>query len=178
MSLVEKRYAEALVSLSFEQNAIDLYQEDLGLAAKAYAEQADFRNFLLSPEIKTAIKQDTIRKIFADKLKQEVVNFLLLLVEKGRISYLPDIYKEFVDQADEKRNILHMIIVAPFPLDEVQIRKLTGKFGALYNSSSVKADIKLDKSLIGGVRIIIGDKVIDGTVAGQLKALRDVLAGS
>lgn len=175
MSLVEKRYAEALVDISFEQNAIEAYQEDLRLAADAYSNQADFRDFLLNPGIKADLKQSVLQKIFADKLRPEVLNFLMLLVEKGRISYLPDISKEFINLADEKRSILHMTILSPFPLDEVQINKLTGKFGALYNSSSVKADVKIDKDLIGGVRVIIGDKVIDGTAAGRLKALQEAL---
>jgi F-type H+-transporting ATPase subunit delta len=176
MSLVEKRYAEALVKISFEQNAIDVYQEDLGLVAAEYSQLADFRAFLLSPEIKTDMKQNTLQQIFAGRLRPEVVNFLMLLVEKGRIRYLPEIYREFVDLADEKRSILHMTIVSPFPLDEVQIGKITGKYRALYNSSSVKANIKLDKSLIAGVKVIIGDKVIDGSAAGQLKALQDILS--
>ena len=177
MSLVEKRYAEALADLAFDHNLIDLYQENLSLVTVAYSEQPDFKDFLLSPEIKTILKQDTLQKIFSGELQQEVINFLMLLVQKGRISYLPAIYKEFVDLADEKRNILHMTIVTPFLLDEVQINKITGKFRALYNSSSVKADIKLDKSLIGGVKVIIGDKVIDGTTAGRLKALQAILVG-
>ena len=71
-----------------------------------------------------------------------------------------------------------MAILSPFPLDTPQIDRITEKFRSLHGAASVKAEVKVDTSLIGGVKVVIGDKVTDGTAAGRLKALKELLAGS
>lgn len=175
MALVEKRYAEALVDLSVEQAAIEQYMGDLGSFAAAYREMPEFKAFLLNPEAEKPIKKDALRKIFGRSLRNEVLNFLMLLVDKDRIKHIPGIYDEFVKQADAKRNVLHIKIISASPLDSTQIERITGKYGAAYRSAAVKTDVEIDPGVIGGVKVIIGDKVIDGTVKGRLKALREEL---
>lgn len=175
MSVVEKRYAEALIELAVQKNSIELYVEDLHTAVSAYSEQPELKSFLLNPGVTTGNKLAAVNNIFTGRLNQEIVNLLKLLVEKGRIQYLPAVFKEFADIADEKRNILHMTIISPFQLDELQLKRLSEKYRNLYGSASVKTDFKLDESLLGGIKVVIGDKVIDGSTAGKLKALKDTL---
>jgi ATP synthase, F1 delta subunit len=175
MSVIEKRYAQALLDIVAQNGLIELYVSDFYTAVSAYSENPEFQSYLLNPSVTVENKLTALNNIFAGKLNQEILNLLKLLVEKGRIKYLPAIFKEFSDIADEKRNILHMTIISPFSLDELQVKRLTEKYRKLHGSASVKADLRLDKSLLGGIKVVIGDKVIDGTTAGKLKALKDVL---
>jgi len=175
MSVIEKRYAEALIDIAILNNSMDLYVTDLHTAVSAYSDSPELQSILLNPGVAVENKLAALNNIFTGKLNPAILNFIKLLVEKGRIQYLPAILREFSDIADEKRNILHMTIISPFPLDELQIKRLTEKYRKLHGSASVKAEFRLDKSLLGGIKVVIGDKVIDGTTAGKLKALKDVL---
>ncbi len=175
MSLIEKRYAEALIGISEKESAIESHKQQLYSVSDLFANQSDFRYFLLNPQIKVDTKKDAITKIFGGNIHEHLINFLMLLLDKGRIKLLPGIYKEYADLADKKGNVLNMTIISAASLDEAQINEIKEKYAKVYNASTVKADIEVDKGLIGGVKVKIGDKVIDGTVKGKLEGLRTLL---
>lgn len=175
MSLVENRYAEALINISAEQDAIDAFQQDLGTFAEIYSGEPGFKSFLLSPQNEISNKKTVVKNAFDGRIKAVVVSFILLLLDKGRIKHLPDIYNEFVKLADEKRSILNISIISATPLDDGQISIITEKYRKLYSAASVKAQIEVDASLIGGVRVVIGDKMTDASVKGRLKELQHLL---
>jgi len=175
MPLVEKRYAEALVDLSVQQNAIQLYKHELQSVADVFDRQEDFRLFLLNPEITTGVKKDLIKTIFEGSIKTELMNFLLLLLDKHRIKYLPGIAEVFMTLADERSNILNLTIVTSELLESSQVDMIKEKYRIIYNAAAVKANMKIDRKVIGGVKIIIGDKVIDGTLKGRLENLKSFI---
>lgn len=178
MPLVEKRYAEALVDIAAQAAALDEYQQQLGTIAGLFGGQPEFRVFLLNPEVKSEDKKRAIKSIFSGKIENELFNFLMLLIDKGRIGYLKGISREFEKLADERKNVLNMTIISALPLDKDQIDQISEKYRKLYNAYSVKAVVETDKGLIGGVKVKIGDKVIDGSVKGRIEGLKELLAGS
>ncbi len=175
MPLVDKRYAEALVEIADKANAIDEFQHELMEIIGIYKDQQDFRLFLNNPEVKIDTKKGTLKNIFSKDLRPEILNFLLLLLDKDRIKHLPGINDEFIKLADIKRNTLNMTIISAAELDESQIIKIKEKYGKLHNATSVKASVEIDQSLIGGVKVKIGDKVIDGSVKGRLESIKALL---
>lgn len=175
MSLVEKRYAEALVKISAEKDMIRQHQQELALVADLYGRQDDLRNFLLNPRVGKDAKKDFLRGIFSGKLENEVLNLLLLLLDKGRIKHLQGINEEYARLADERLNVLDMNIRTAVPLDADQIKNISEKFRKLYSASTVKTAVIIDESLVGGVRITIGDKLLDGSIKGRLKELQEIL---
>lgn len=178
MPLIEKRYAEALIGLSVQNNAIDDYQQELHVIVDLFRNMQDFRLFLLNPEIKTDIKKTVISNSFSGKIKKEMVNFLSLLLDKGRIRHLPGIFVEYLKAADKIRNTLNITIISALPLDDKQVSSIVEKYKLLYHSTSANLLQEIDKSLIGGVKVKIGDKVVDGTITGRLQGLRKVLLES
>ncbi|KNY28511.1 F0F1 ATP synthase subunit delta [Pseudobacteroides cellulosolvens] len=175
MPLIDKRYAEALVEIADNANAIDEFQHELVEIIGIYKDQQDFRLFLNNPEVKIDTKKETLKSIFSKDLRPEILNFLLLLLDKDRIKHLPGINDEFIKLADIKRNTLNMTIISAAELDELQITKIKEKYGKLYSATSVKASVEIDQSLIGGVKVKIGDKVIDGSVKGRLESIKELL---
>jgi F-type H+-transporting ATPase subunit delta len=175
MPLVEKRYAEALINISAEKNLIAQHQQELGFVTDIYGSREDFRNFLLNPRTDMESRKELVRSVFRDRVRNEVLSFLLLLLDKGRIKYLQGIYEEYVRLAEEKQNILDMTITAAAPLEDRQVDGIAEKFRRLYKASSVKASVVIDRSLVGGVRVRIGDKLMDGSIKGRLKELQDIL---
>lgn len=173
MPLIEKRYAQALLELS---------EKDIGSVRKEFEEfvgfyntMPEFREFLLDPRIKADSKQALIKNVFSNRLEKNMLNFILLLVAKLRISYLPKIFEQFVHLMEQRANILEVKVITAEPLDESQLNSIKDKFKKMYNASAVKAIEILDASIIGGIKVIIGDKVYDGSIKGRIESLTELV---
>lgn len=175
MLLAAKRYAEALVDISLESNQLDDYQQQLQTISDIYMKEDELRTFLNDNRIKPSTKKELIKKVFEGKLKIEILNFLLLLIDRRRIDLLPEICKEYVLIANKKRNILNMTIISVEPLTELQINDITQKYMKKYNASSFNVKNLIDKSIMGGIIVKIGDTVYDGSVRKRLEDLKNVL---
>lgn len=173
MPIVEKRYAQALLELSL--NDINSVKQELEQLVAIYNSDTGFHDFLIDPRIKMDKKQALIRDVFSDKLSKNMLNFVLLLIAKKRIIELPSIYEQYVQLADEKANVLDMKVITTVPLEEDQIKSLKEKFGSKYKASSVKITEIIDASIIGGIKVIIGDKVYDGSIKGRIESLTELV---
>jgi len=173
MPLVEKRYAEALLELS--ENNIESIRQELEDIVGIFNSDKDFRSFLLDPRIKADNKQTAIRNIFTDKLSKNMLNFVLLLITKHRMESIPEIYVQLIHLINEKLNVLDMKIVTAEPLDEQQLYNIKEKFRNKYSASEVKTTQIVDSSLIGGIKVIIGDKVYDGSIKGRIESLTELV---
>lgn len=175
MPLVERRYAEALIGISRQAGEIEAYQHDLETVVELYNNQPDFRQFLLNPEFKAEAKKSAIDRILNGKVKQELISFISLLLDKGRIKNLPGILTEYIKLSDKLRNILAITIISSAPLSESETGRILTKYKNIHKASDVKVNLEIDPGLIGGVMIKIGDKVIDGSISGRLEGLRELL---
>lgn len=173
MPLVEKRYAQALLELS-RGDVYNVKQEFMDLVG-IYNSDADLRQFLLDPVVKTDNKQNLIKNVFTGIVSKNMVNFLLLLISKQRIGSLPQIFEQFVQLADRMANVLDIKIITVEPLSEVQLNSIKDKFKKKYNANSVKTTEIIDASIIGGIKVIIGDKVYDGSIKGRIESLTELV---
>lgn len=172
MPLVDKRYAEALVDVAEIHKSLDTTQIELGVFADMYSQQPEFERFFHAPEIGNKEKKTALKNIFNGS-NSVVFSFLQLLIDKGRISNLPGIYKEYVDIADKRKKILHVGIRAAAAIDDAQLDKIKEKYRIEYNAMDVKTTFTIEPELLGGIVIQIGDRVIDGSIKGRLKGLKD-----
>jgi F-type H+-transporting ATPase subunit delta len=172
MSSVDKRYAEALVDVAEEKNSIDTVQTELGTFAELYSGQSEFARFFLAPEIGKKEKKDAIKGMFSGS-GSVMLPFLQLLIDKDRIKNLPGIYKEYVDMADKRKKILHLEIRTFAAIDDIQLEKIKEKYMKEYDAKDVKTTVSIEPELLGGIVVQIGDRVIDGSIKGRLKGLKD-----
>lgn len=175
MPLIEKRYAEALLDVAVQENEIDAYRQELQTVVAAFEENKDFRLLLLNPCAGSEMKKDIVGRIFTNSVRKEVSSLMLLLLDKRRIKCLPGILKEYVKLADRKTRMLGIRIVSAVPLENDQLHEICEKFRKKYNASFVRGELSIDAQLIGGVKVIVGDKLTDGTVKGRLNDLRESL---
>jgi F-type H+-transporting ATPase subunit delta len=171
MPVIESRYAEALAGIPVNSSETDQFIEELRSIENILNTLPDFRTFLLNPQIKIPDKRDFIDKCLSGRVRDVLVNFLKLLVDKGRLVYLPGILREFMVISDKKRNILNILIISSAPLENAQIRRIGEKMRKNSSSDSVNIDIKIDPELIGGIKIISGGRIIDGSIKGRLEML-------
>lgn len=173
MPLVEKRYAQALLELSLD--GIDNVRQEFKQLVEIFKSDTQFRSFLTDPRVKLDKKQGLVRNTFSGELSSRMLNFLLLLIAKQRINELPGIFEQFIQLADQRANVLDMKIITVAPLEESQISSLKDRFGKKYNASEVKVTEVVDPSIIGGIKVIIGDKVYDGSIKGRIESLTELV---
>ncbi|MBX5495940.1 MAG: ATP synthase F1 subunit delta [Bryobacteraceae bacterium] len=176
MSLaVASRYARALVDLvSDPRHALDADEVVKQLEAfdKALAESSDLRTILLSPAITAAKKRGIVARLAElAGVSRLVRNFLFVLIDHRRVNLLGDIRVAVQALLDERLGIVRAQVTSAIPLEDRQRAELTAQLERL-TGKSVRCDFSTDASLLGGVIAKIGSTTYDGSVRGQLRALR------
>ena len=172
MSVVAERYAKALLDLAIVNGAVEKYQEELEAVSRTYQGDNGLRVVLLAPQNNLMAKKTVLIRLFRGKAEENILRFLLLLLEKSRAAFLPEICRVYVRMADEYRNILNITVTSAFPLGKNQIDEIGKTFEAVSHGSSAKITVETDSSLIGGVKVTVGDRVYDGTVKGKLSKIQ------
>jgi F-type H+-transporting ATPase subunit delta len=172
---VARRYAKALLELGIESNSFDSMGRELERTAELFAGSAELHKTLTNPvfslEKRRAVLEEIARRTGLGRI---VRNFLLLLLEKGRIAALPDIAREHRALVDAQAGRLRATVTTAKALDPMQeqrlrtaLEKQTGKVVVLTKRE--------DPALLGGVVAQVGDVVFDGSVRAQLARLREEL---
>ncbi len=169
ISTIARPYAVAAYKLAKEQNALAKWSEMLGFAT-AVANDAQIQAYIQDPKVVSSDLQNTFLKVCGDKLSEQGQNLIKVLVEYGRLSILPAITEAFEAlKAQDEGTLDAQIIAAAKPSDaEVKdlVKRLEAKFG-----KKIEASVSVDAEIIGGIKIIVGDTVIDASVKGQLQNL-------
>ena len=175
-SAISIRYAKALLNIASEQKQVEPYAEELANVAAVLKSEDMLRLLLDSPtfplEKKTAIMSDVADLLM---LSDGMKKFLGLLLEKDRITFIPQIDMNYRKLADELSGVVRAKITSASKLSSVRtnsikqgLEKQTGK--------QVVLSVETDKSLIGGLQAEMGGKLFDGSVKTQLKRIADTLA--
>ena len=111
----------------------------------------------------------------AGDLPAEAQNLVRVLIENGRVAVLPEVRDLFVELKHEREGVVDAEIASAFPLDDAQLATLVNDLEARFKRK-VKPQVAVEQDLIGGVKVVVGDEVIDGSVRGQLAAMAAALA--
>lgn len=171
---VARRYAEAFFSIARENNKINDYQLELETVVKTIQEVDNLREYMNHLLIPVAAKKDVLKQLFAEQLSPVTLNFIMMIVEKKRETYIEVIIEEYKDMADEYRNIAKVELIAAKEVPEEDVQYLAEKLSAS-TGKTVQLNLKVDPTLLGGVKLRMGDQIIDGTVAKKLEMLKEQL---
>ena len=169
--ILAKKYGRAIYEIATEQHCLEQTEEDLRLIADTIGKSKELGEILNHPLLAKDVKKDTINKLFADKVQPIVLQFCYVVIDKGRIA-------DFAAMADVYANLAHhgmgmeeAVVTSAFPLTKSQVDALKAKLAEITGSKIIMKQ-KVDASLIGGFTVRMGDRLIDGSVARQLAALR------
>jgi F-type H+-transporting ATPase subunit delta len=165
-----KRYATALLKVTDAEGSTEETESFLMALKDAYTSQKEFRAVLAQPRVPRAMKKRLLAKIFEGKAKKSFINFLELLVDKNRQDILPDIADMFDRLSDASRGVVKMTVKSWRPLTEAQRRELQSKLERL-TGKKIAIDARVDPAVRGGMLVMYGDTVIDGSVAHRLKVI-------
>ncbi len=166
---VARRYAQAVFELAHEGDAVEQVGRELRTAYGAIDSDDGTRNFFYAPIIDRAEKQRILLETFGQSLGDVAMHTLLLLVRKRRERLLREIVEQYALLEQAERGAKPLLVSTARELTADQVNDLVARLSKLYGA---KFDVttEVDPELIGGMRIQMTDKRIDGTVAGRLES--------
>jgi F-type H+-transporting ATPase subunit delta len=171
---VARRYALALLQAAKAQQTVAEAEQDLVSISGILESRPDLREILESPKVPRDKKLDLVDKLFADRARPITLRLLRLLIEKGREREFSAVHQEFVRLREEADGVLRISITSAVPLKDAEQKGIVDLI-AKQTNKRVLCEVEVDPSLMGGVRVQYGNSVLDGSVSGALKRLRERL---
>jgi F-type H+-transporting ATPase subunit delta len=172
---IARRYAKALVQLAIEEGGVEKFHAELTAVDTVLADNRKLWVILVSPAYRIEAKLEMMRELIAKLgLSATLANFLLLVLEKNRLNYLPQIVVSYGMFADELSGVVRPTLTSAMALDDSQVEEIKGTL-AKYTGKKVIIKVEVDPALIGGVVTRIGDMAFDGSLKTQLTRIGDIL---
>lgn len=168
-----RRYAEAAFEIATRDGSIESWRRDLDAAAAAL-DEGELRDVLRNPALPLEQRQEVVAGVFAG-LSTPARNLVALLVRRGRIEQLPRVAEEFRRLDDRRQGIVHATATSALPLTDPEVRALTARLEQM-TGGTIALQTEVDESLLGGLVVRVGSRLIDGSVRGRLERLRSQLA--
>lgn len=172
---VAGRYAEALLRTAKPAGTLVACAESYAGVLEVMAASRELVIFLDSPQVREQEKKEVLKKVFGPRIEPVLLDFFNLLMDRNRIELLRDIGAVFAELVEADQGLVRVSVVTAIALPADLETKLRDKL-AHVTGKSVILDKKVDPAVIGGVRVTLGDRVIDGTVRTNLDRLRKTLA--
>ena len=169
---VARPYADAVFVLADSTSALGKWSQTLAVMA-AVAANPDIAAATADPKLTS----EQVYGLFAGAcgdLPVEAQNLLRALIENDRIAALPEIHESFEELKNEREGIVDAVITSDYPLDRGQLAEIIAVLEDRFKRK-VRPQVETDANLIGGVRMQVGDEVIDGSVRGKLAGMAAAL---
>lgn len=175
--LIGKRYALALFDTGQELEKVDDFKEELNTIIDILNKEPELVSILEHPKISKKDKKELVKSVFGESISEEMKNFFYIIIDKGRERNIFDINKEYKSLYNENKNIIEAVAVTAVPMKEDSQNKLSVILSEKLGKN-VKIENEVDKSILGGVLLKMGNKVIDGTIKGRLESMEKTIKGA
>jgi F-type H+-transporting ATPase subunit delta len=173
---VASRYAEALFGLAHEREATDAVRQELHELTLVIREAPVLADLLERPDIDADRKLAAVNAAVGDRFSEMVLSLLATLVHHRRGEYVPEVTAAFDEMADAAAGVVRAEATTAVPLSGEQRERLTAVL-ARFTGKRVLLEERTDPDVLAGVRVRVGDRLIDGSAAGRLQRLREELLG-
>ena len=168
---VARNYAETLFELASRNESIQEYGDALGMVAGLLEDDSRFRTFVETPRIDDETKKDVIRKVFRDKAPKQVINFVLITIDKRRQTLLREISAEYLLLLDDHLGREHVEVTVARPLDDTTANVVSERLSKMLGKQAIP-HIRVKPEILGGLIVRTGDTIYDGSVRRRLEGLR------
>ncbi len=170
--LISATYADALFELAVEENKVDLLYEEAQAVLKSFNENKELISFLNLPKIDNSEKKQTIENIYGKFMSKDMVGFLSIIVEKGRYNSIVSILNYFLAKVKEYKKIGVAYVTSAKELTEDQKKAVLKRLLETTDYVEFEMNYSVDESLLGGLVIRIGDRVVDSSIKTKLFELK------
>jgi F-type H+-transporting ATPase subunit delta len=165
-----RRYAVAVDAIARERGIGEKIAADLTAIAAAIGDRGKIYEFFASPVVPRPDKERLLTEAFGEKVDQVALHTLLLLVRKRRETLLGALVSEFLALQRAARGAETLVMTSARPLERDEYVELVEKLERAYGKK-FEVTQEVDPKLIGGVRLVMGDRRIDASIAGRLDSL-------
>ena len=170
-----ERYSRALFEVSRDSDDLDKVESDIKNFKLIYDKNLEVRNFIKDPS-QIITEQNKLVILISDKLNfsKNVQKFLLLLIEKRRIFFVNKIIESFLRLCSQKRGEIKASLISSKELSQTELNDISTDLSKSMGST-LKFDYKVDKELIGGLKLQLGSIMIDTSIKNKLKKYHQLL---
>ena len=168
--VVAKRYADALFRLGVEQQKLEQLTADFKVVQPVFKNDKKLAKFLTHPKIDNAKKKQLVVEGFQG-VDPIVLNTLQLLVDRHRISIIPTIIDEFISLVNDAKGMADATVYSTRNLTDDEKSHLARSFAVRLGKSAVQLNNIVDPSILGGIKIRVGNTIYDGTVKAKLNRI-------
>lgn len=168
--LIANRYANALFEAGEDLDKINTFYDELIDIKGVFDYEERLLDILTHPKISKKEKKELVDDIFDGKISQEVVNFIYILIDKNRQGDFLNVVDVYEDLYYEHQGILRVVAVTAMPMQDEAKSRLTKVLGEKL-AKKIELTNEIDEGTIGGVRLELEGKLIDGTIQGKLNSM-------
>ncbi|HSM84161.1 MAG TPA: ATP synthase F1 subunit delta [Nodosilinea sp.] len=169
-------YAKALMSVAADHNAVDQVGAEVAELSEILASSEELAVFLANPLLSADTKKGVLRQIAEGKVSDFHLNFLMLLVDRGRVAFLKSVLQQYQALLRERNHTVLADVTAAVELSDDQQNAIRDRVKGMTDASNVELSVMIDPSLLGGLVIKVGSQVVDASLRGQLRRIGMQLA--
>lgn len=173
ITTIARPYAEAVFKLALADGRLAQWSDQL-TEMGAIAAHPDMQATITNPKIDAKTLGDLFISLVKSPLDDAAKNFVRLLIDNGRLAVLPEIAEQFRKLKDDYEGVAEADVASAFPMSDAELNTLLATLEKRFKRK-IKPTVRIDRELIGGVRVTIGDEVLDASVRGQLQTMATAL---
>jgi len=171
---VARKYSTALFLSAGRRGLIDQAFEQFSDLKAAMMKDASLLRFLSSPRVAEAEKLNVLSSVFGRRMEQLFLEFLFVLVRKRRAMYLIEVIDEFRLLVEVHRGISHATVTTAVALSTEEKKRLVATLAAR-TGKKIELETRVDSGIIGGMVVVIGDEIVDGSIKYELHQIEEQL---
>ena len=168
--IVSERYALSLYEVAGDEKKEKTYLDELSAVCEVFRREPDFLKMLLTPSIGLEDKQKVLRTVFEGRIEPFLLNFLMLITEKGRVGLIEHMYQAYKEQYYFENGIVEVRAITAKPMSEALTEKLKAKMSAV-TGKQVVLETSVDESILGGIVVKLGNEQFDTSLRTRLSEL-------
>ena len=169
-SIVAKRYAVALFEIAKEKNNLDAMAEEIRVVKEVFSSNEELNAFLKQPKILLQQKQQVLSGALAG-VSQYIKNTIMLMIERHRTDEIAHMAEEFVGLCNEHKSVAEATVYTTRPITDAEREAISSVFAPKVGKNTLRIENIVDRDIIGGMKLRIGNRIFDGTVIGKLNRL-------
>lgn len=170
--LISKTYGEALFELAVEEQKTEIMLQEITEIKNIFNEHQEYLRFLIHPRISAEDKIKSIKEVFENKVDSQILGFLELVIAKARTESMMEILEYFLDRMKAFKGIGVCYVTTPMVLSEEKKEALCKKLLDTTSFKEMEMHYMIEPTLLGGMQIRIGDKVVDSSIQTKLNRLQ------
>ncbi|MFC7319347.1 F0F1 ATP synthase subunit delta [Halobacillus campisalis] len=176
-TIIAKRYATALFQLGQEKLKLDQIETELRTLREIFLSNEELVKFLKHPRLSASQK----KQLLSDTLKgfsKETLNTLMLLIDRHREEIIPEMADHFILKMNDVKGIADATVYSVNPLSEVEKQRISETFAPKVGKQTLNLTNIVEPSILGGIRLRVGNRIFDGSVSGKLNRIERQLVST